>query len=171
LRVNRLRQAFPLHFSEKSPRLSGQIMRAGLLPIAAVLCTAVAAVPACAQTGPVIVVPGKPGVQVIMNGVVVDGAVVYGDWGLAKPNNAGLIIEGPVAYAAPGDSWAPGYFPATGRQPRVGRQEAEPPRRRRANTNYYRDWSISSDFRKPVTEYPPFDPPPVILAPGERRRH
>jgi hypothetical protein len=141
-------------------------MRAGLWSLLAGLCGAFAlAAPACAQTGPVIVIPGKPGVPVVMNGLIVDGAVVYGDWGLAKPNNAGLIIVGPVGYPLP--VAPPGYFPATGHQPRIGRQEVEPPARSRrpVNTNYYRDWSIGSEFRKPVTEYPPFDPPPVIVAP------
>jgi hypothetical protein len=138
-------------------------MRAGLWSLLAGLYAAFGLVaPACAQTGPVIVIPGKPGLPVIMNGLIVDGAVVYGDWGLAKPNNAGLIIVGPVGYAPPDVS--PGYFPATGRLPGVGRQEIEPPpgSRPRTNTNFHRDWSIGSEFGKPVTEYPPFDPPPVI---------
>src|SRR3954471_24844550 len=145
-------------------------MRAGLCSLLAGLCSAFALEPACAQTGPVIVIPGKPGVPVIMNGLIVDGALVWGDFGLAKPNNAGLIIERPAAYAQPAVS--SGYFPATGRKPRVGRHEVEPPvrARPRMNANYYRDWSVESEFRKPVTEYPPFDPPPVILAPREHRR-
>lgn len=146
-------------------------MRAGLWSLFAGLCVASAlAAPACAQTGPVIVIPGKPGVPVIMNGLVVDGAVVYGDWGLAKPNNSGLIIEGVVSRPAPVASWAPGYFPSSGELPRVGRQEAEPAAKTRpqANTNYQRDWSIASEFKKPVTEYPPFDPPQVIEAPRGR---
>jgi hypothetical protein len=140
-------------------------MRAGLWSLLAGLCAAFALEPARAQTGPVIVIPGKPGIPVIMNGLIVDGAVVYGEWGLGKPNNSGLIIEGPVGYALPDGSR--GYFPATGRQPRVGRQEVEPPpsSRRPVNTNYHREWSIGSEFNKPVTEYPPFDPPPVIVAP------
>ena len=146
-------------------------MRAGLWSLLAGLCAAFALEPARAQTGPVIVIPGKPGVPVVMNGLIVDGAVVYGDWGLGKPNNSGLIIEGPVGYALSGVP--PGYFPATGRQPRVGRQEVEPPAssRPRIDTNYYRDWSIGSEFKNPVTEYPPFDPPPVIVAPrGPKNR-
>ena len=145
-------------------------MRAGLWLLLASLGAAFAlAQPVCAQTGPVIVIPGKPGLPVIMNGLIVDGAVVYGDWGLAKPNNAGLIIVGPLGYAPPDVS--PGYFPATGHLPQVGRQEVEPPARARprVNTNYYRDWSIGSEFNKPVTEYPPFDPPQVIEAPRENR--
>ncbi len=124
--------------------------------------------PARAQTGPVIVIPGKVGVPVTINGVIVDGAVVYGDWGLARPGHGELVIEGPVGFAAPWDER--GYFPATGRAPRVGRHEIEPPRQRPRPTSFRRDWSDGSDFRAPVTEYPPFDPPPVILAPRERRR-
>ena len=144
-------------------------MRAACWLILAGLCAAVAgAAPGRAQTGPVIVVPGKPGVPVTINGLIVDGAVVYGDWGLARPGHGQIIIEGPVAFAAP--PWSPGYFPATGHVPPVGRHEIEPPRRPRPNTNYYREWSAQSDATKPATEYPPYDPPPVLLAPRGRRR-
>ena len=57
--------------------------------------------PARAQTGPVIAIPGKAGVPVTINGVIVDGAVIYGDWGLARPGHGELVIEGPVGLAAP----------------------------------------------------------------------
>jgi hypothetical protein len=125
--------------------------------------------PARAQTGPVVVVPGKPGVPVTINGVIVDGAVVYGDWGLARPGHGEILIEGPVVFAAPFDQR--GYYPATGRMPRYGRLEIEPPKRPRPRpASFQRDWSIESNFRAPVTEYPPFDPPSVITAPRERRR-
>ena len=142
-------------------------MRAAL-PLAVVLCAAFAGAPARAQTGPVIVVPGKAGLATTINGVVVDGAVVYGDWGLARPGHGEIVIEGPVGFTQNYDSR--GYFPATGYRPRYGRLEIEPPRRGRADTIYNRTWSIESDFRRPVTEYPPFNPPPVILAPGRGRR-
>jgi hypothetical protein len=143
-------------------------MRCGLLLVIA-LCAGIASVGAArAQTGPVIVIPGKPGVPVTINGVIVDGAVVYGDWGLARPGHGQIIIEGPVAFTQNWDSR--GYFPATGRPPRYGRLEIEPAPRPRANTNYHRDWSTGSDTTRPVTEYPPFNPPPVILAPRERPR-
>jgi hypothetical protein len=147
-------------------------MRAGLCSILAGLCAAgfAGATPLRAQTGPVIVVSGKAGVPVIINGVIADGAVVYGDWGLARPGHREILIEGPVAYVTPWDSR--GYYPATGRRPRYGRQEIEPPakRRPRANASFHRDWSIESEFRRPVTEYPPFDPPPIVMAPRERRK-
>jgi hypothetical protein len=123
---------------------------------------------ACAQTGPVIVIPGKAGVPVTINGVIVDGAVVYGDWGLARPGHGEILIEGPVAYTENFDQR--GYFPATGHRPRIGRLEVQPAPRRRANTSYHREWSAGSDFRQPVTQYPPYDPPAVIVAPREKRR-
>ena len=141
-------------------------MRAGL-PLVVALCAAFAGAEARAQTGPVIVVPGRPGVPVMINGVDATGAVVYGDWGLARSNQGEILIEGPVGLV---ENWdARGYYPATGRRPRIGRLEIEPPPRPRPSTDYHRDWSAGSDTRKPVTEYPPFDPPPVILAP--RRGH
>ena len=115
-----------------------------------------------------IVTPSRPDVPVMINGVIANGAVVYGDWGLARPGHGQIIIEGPIAY---GESFAPpGYFPSAGRAPRIGRLEVEPPPRARPSTDYHRDWSIESDQRRPVTTYPPFDPPPVILAPRGRRR-
>jgi hypothetical protein len=142
-------------------------MRLGLSFVVA-LCAGISGTQlARAQTGPVIVVPGKVGVPVTINGIIVDGAVVYGDWGLARPGHGRIVIEGNVALT---DNWdSRNYFPRTGRRPRYGRHEIEPPQRQRANGSYYREWSSESDSRGPVTTYPPFDPPPVILAP--RRGH
>jgi hypothetical protein len=140
-------------------------MRAVLMIAAA--CAATLAAPACAQTGPVIAIPGKVGVPVIMNGVIVDGAVIWGDWGLARPTH-GVVVDGLVEFTEPPqDSRA--YYPKTGRTPRVGRQEIQPKQHRPTQTNFRRDWSTQSDFSRPVTEYPPYDPPPVILAPRGRR--
>ena len=132
------------------------------------LCAFAGVSAARAQTGPVIVIPGKPGVPVLINGIVVDGAVVYGDWGLARPGHGQIIVEGPISL--PEYYPAPGYFPRTGRKPRSGRLEIEPPPRPRGSTRYHRDWSAGSDMTRPVTEYPPFDPPPVIVAPRGRVR-
>src|SRR4051812_50189095 len=112
-------------------------MRVGHLLFAAA-CAAVLAMPARAQTGPVIIIPGKVGVPVTINGVIADGAVVYGDWGLARPGHGEIVIEGPVGFTSNFDSR--GYYPATGQRPRYGRHEVEPPPRRRADTSYHRDW-------------------------------
>jgi hypothetical protein len=128
------------------------------------------AVPAFAQTGPVYVVPGRPEVPVMLNGVDVRGAVVYGDWGLARPGHGRIIIKGPVALPQP--TWWSRYYPHDGRVPRYGRAEVLPPPNRPLPppaADYRRTWGAESDMNRPVTEYPPFDPPPVILAPRERR--
>src|SRR4051794_34857912 len=130
-----------------------------LLPT--VLCAAslAAAIPARAQTGPVIAISGKAGVPVIINGVIADGAVLWGDWGLARPGHGEFVIEGRVGLAAPWD--VRGYYPWTGRAPHLGRHEIEPKHRRPQPTSFHREWSAESEFGGPVTEYPPFDPPPV----------
>ena len=92
------------------------------------------AAPALAQTGPVIAIPGKFGVPVIMNGVIVDGAVIWGDWGLARPTH-GVVVDGLVEFAPPPyDSRS--YYPQTGRKPRVGRQEVQPASHRARPTNF-----------------------------------
>ena len=44
-----------------------------------------AAAPARADSGPVIVIPSRPGVPVVINGRDASYAVVEGDWGLARP--------------------------------------------------------------------------------------
>ena len=138
------------------------------LSLAVAFCAAFAGGEARAQTGPVIVIPGKAGVATTINGVIVDGAVVYGDWGLARPGHGQIVIEGAAGFSENNDSR--GYFPATGHRPRVGRLEVVPPPRQRPSTDYRREWSVKSYKRvRPVTEYPPFDPPPVIVAPRGRQ--
>ncbi|HML13975.1 MAG TPA: hypothetical protein VK456_11740 [Xanthobacteraceae bacterium] len=127
------------------------------------LCAAVAGTQgARAQTGPVIVVPGKPGVPVIINGVVADGAVVWGDWGLGRggPGPGAIVIEGPVGLIHNFDER--GYYPSMGHAPLIGRLEVEPAPHPRPDTSYHREWSTGSDMSRPVTEYPPFNPPTII---------
>ena len=61
-----------------------------------------------------IAIPGKVGVPVTINGVIVDGAVIYGDWGLARPGHGEIVIEGPAGFT---DNWdSRGYFPSAGRR-------------------------------------------------------
>ena len=77
--------------------------------------------PARADHRPVIAVPGNPQVPVIIDGIDASYAVVSGNWGLYAPGAVVPEIYGPVVLVpVPGDR---GYFPATGRRPRYGRQE------------------------------------------------
>jgi len=136
------------------------------LALAVLAVSCMLAAPVRAQHEPVIVVPGKPGVPVIINGQDASYAVVEGDWGLERPGHmAPTVIYGPVAISgSPGG----GYYPYTGRRPRRGRYEVWPPPDRELPPpapSYHRSWSTQSDASVPVTTYPPFDPPPVILAP------
>ncbi len=118
------------------------------------------------ETEPVIVIPGRPGVPVMLYGRDVSGAVLEGDWGLARPGvvTPTIVQEGWV-YPLYGP--APAYFPATGRRPRYGRLEVIPPANRRLPRPaepYYRDW-MSQSGHAPATIPPPYEPPPVIVAP------
>jgi hypothetical protein len=125
---------------------------------------------------PVIVVPGRPGVPVMMNGRDVSGAVIEGDWGLARPGSVEPTViypRGPrVIY---GSGAGGGYYPATGGAPAYGRREIIPPANRplpRPAESFYRSWGAESD---PVPASPPSaNPTAVIVAPvndeGRRRK-
>ena len=140
----------------KSALLAGSLALAGLA----------AAAPAAAENEPVIVVPGRAGVPVMMYGVDVSGAIIEGEWGLNRP---GVVAPTVIMRYWPHDLFATpsAYFPATGQRPRVGRLEVIPPPNRRLPTPaepYYRDW-MSQSAPGPVTVPVPYDPPPVIVAP------
>jgi hypothetical protein len=144
--------------------MAQRMRRIAILGIAGL---ALAAAPARAgDSQPVIAVPGKPGVPVVINGVEATGAVVYGDWGLYRPGGI-VVIDGGAWYAAP--EWPVHYFPATGRTPAYGRKEIDPHSSRpHIAPPYHKSWSVESQ-PGPVTEYPPFPAPPVIVAPPGRR--
>jgi len=144
-------------------------MRVGVGLLAGLCAATMSAQVARAQTGPVVAIPGKPGIPVIIDGLIVDGAVVYGDWGLARPGQRQIIIEGPVFFAPQYDDER-GYYPATGRRPRVGRHEIDTPSRVPRPTSFRREWNTGSDMHAPVTEYPPFEPPAVIYGAPQRAR-
>jgi len=60
----------------------------------AVFLVVVSASPAFAQRQPVIVIPGKPGVPVLLNGVDVSYAVIEGEFGLSRP----IMVNPTVVY-------------------------------------------------------------------------
>ena len=134
--------------------------------LSAALLLAVTAAPALAQRGPEIVVPGKPGIPVMINGVDASWGIVESDFGLDRPNEtAPVVIYRPYLIAIPFSER--GYYPADGRRPGYGRLEIVPPRDRgppRPGPRYFRDWTSQSE-PGPVTQYPNYPMPPVIVAP------
>jgi hypothetical protein len=125
-----------------------------------------AGVPAAADNEPVIVVPGRAGVPVMMYGVDVSGAVIEGEWGLNRP---GVVAPTVIMRYWGHDIYAPAsaYFPITGQRPRVGRLEVIPPgdrRRTKPAEPYYRSWESHSD-PSPATSPTTYDLPPMVLAP------
>jgi hypothetical protein len=122
------------------------------------------------DSGPVIVIPGKPGVPVLMNGYDVSGAIIEGDWGLYRPGAVTPTIYGPIFLAAP--TYDRGYFPAYGRRPGYGRYEIEPPPDRRLPPpapTYQRLWTSESD-PVPASLEPPASAPIVVAPQIQRRR-
>jgi len=116
-----------------------------------------------ADSGPVIVIPGRLGTPVIINGLDVSGAVIEGDFGLYSPHMVDpRIISGPVAIP---ERFGPRgtYYPAFGRAPGYGRHEIETPAERRAPPSFHRSWSSQSD-PLPATIEPP-QSPPLLIAP------
>src|SRR5476649_2717002 len=87
-----------------------------------------AALPALAGEGFDIVIPGRAGVPVIINGVDASYAVVEGDFGLGK----GVHVQ-PTVYGGRPAEPEPNvghYYPTLGRTPGYGRLEIEPPSNR-----------------------------------------
>ena len=114
-----------------------------------------------------IVIPGRPGVPVIINGIDASYAVVEGDWGLAK----GIHVQ-PTVYGGRYVDVAPNvghYYPSAGQIPGYGRLEIEPPANRRLPQpaeSYHQSWSAQSTPQAVPPEIP-FYPPPVIVAPHD----
>ena len=94
--------------------------------IGVALALSIAMTPAAfAGGGFEIVIPGRPGVPVIINGVDASYAVVEGDWGLGKGTHVEPTVYGgryvdPVPHVGR-------YYPSAGRMPGYGRLEIEPP--------------------------------------------
>jgi hypothetical protein len=122
---------------------------------------------AFASEGFDLVIPGRPGVPIIINGIDVSYAVLEGDFGLGKGvNNQPTIFGGRYVGSDPPNVGH--YYPSLGLRPGYGRLEIEPPPNRRLPQpaeSYHQSWSAQSP-PQPVQPEIPFYPPPVILAPG-----
>ncbi len=115
--------------------------------------------------GTAIVIPGRPGVPIIINGLDASYAVVEGDWGLARGVHVQPTIYG-GRYVDP-DPRVGRYFPSSGSLPGYGRLEVEPPANRKTPQpaeSFVRNYSAQSTPPEPQLDVP-FDPPPVIVAP------
>jgi hypothetical protein len=139
----------------------------------AILLTAVTASPAFAQRAPQIVIPGKPGVPVYINGIDASWGIVEGEFGLDRPGEmTPVVIYRPLVVSMPAN--VPSYHPKTGNRPGYGRLEIVPPADRvlpPPAPTYYRSWS-SGSAAGPVTEYAPFPVPAVEINTGRYgRRH
>lgn len=121
---------------------------------------------ACAESnGPVIAIPGRPGVPVIINGVDASYAVVEGDWGLDK----GVHVQPTVYGGRPVEPMPPvgHYYPSSGHLPGYGRLEIESADKPKPAESFHQSWSANSRQADPpasLNQVPPY-PPPVIFAP------
>jgi hypothetical protein len=133
------------------------------------------ALPAGAGEGFDIVIPGRPGVPVIINGVDASYSVVEGEFGLGKGNHSPPVVYGGrVVEAEPNVGH---YYPSLGRKPGYGRLEIEPPANRvlpRPAESYYEHWSASSAPPKaqpPAPAVPLYPPPVIVAAPNQMQNH
>jgi hypothetical protein len=116
-----------------------------------------------------LVIPGRRGVPIIMNGRDVSYAVVEGAWGLGH----GLYVP-PTVYG--GRLIDPGpdvghYYPSAGSLPGYGRLEVDPPTNRKLPkpaASFHESWTSESEPPVPQPQpQVPYYPPPVIQAPQD----
>lgn len=122
---------------------------------------------AFAQREPQIVVPGKAGVPVYINGLDASWGIVEGEFGLDRPNQvAPVVIWRP--YLIPEPYSVRGYYPRDGRRPGYGRLEIVPPANRRLPPpapTFYRYWS-SESAPTPATDPNSVSQMPMIVEPN-----
>lgn len=112
-----------------------------------------------------IVIPGRPGVPIIINGVDASYTVIEGEWGLGKNNQVQPTIYG-GRYIDPVPRVGH-YYPSAGRQPGYGRLEVEPPPNRQLPPpaeSFHESWSAQS-APLPAQSNVPVNPPEIIYAP------
>ena len=150
------------------------------------------------DTGPVIAIPSRPGVPIVINGRDASYAVVEGDWGLARPGAVPVTVIG-SSPLRPNSVYEPrnSYHPRYGRAPVRGRNETEPPPNRELPEpaeSFSRNWSSSSSDVQPpaarlnrpqpsnssssgsdalpatITDPETFYQPDIVVSPSDRRR-
>jgi hypothetical protein len=109
------------------------------------LALTAAPLPTRADHAPVIVIPSRPGIPVVINGRDASYAVVEGDWGLSRPGFVAPTVIG-GSPLAPNPVYTPrrSYHPRFGRAPPLGRHEIEPPADRALPPpaeSFFRSWS------------------------------
>jgi hypothetical protein len=123
--------------------------------------------PACAGGGFDIVIPGRPDVPIIINGIDASYAVIEGEWGLGRGEQVQPTIYGGRYVDLPPKVGH--YYPSAGRVPGYGRLEIEPPANRKLPpraARFHHSWSAES-APLPAQIDPPYYPPPVIYAPQD----
>jgi hypothetical protein len=124
--------------------------------------------PALAGEGFEIVIPGRAGVPIIINGQDVSYAVLEGEWGLYRGNHVPPTIYG-GRYIDPVVPNVGHYYPSSGTLPGYGRQEIEPPADRKLPKpaeSFHQSWTSQSAPPVPQPQPAvPFYPPPVVQAP------
>ena len=128
---------------------------------------------AFASEGVDLVIPGRPGVPIIVNGLDVSYAVIEGDFGLGKGvHNQPTVFGGRLVDPEPNVGH---YYPSLGLRPGYGRLEIEPPAGRKLPLpaeGFHQSWSAHSTPLPPtVAPEVPSYPPPVILAPRDGDWH
>lgn len=137
-----------------------EIMRAGIA-LAILVGTSWAAW--ASDFGPTIVIPGRPGVPIMINGVDASYAVVEGDWGLGKGIHVQPTIFG--GRAVDPEPHVGHYYPSSGKIPGYGRVEIEPAGKAKPAEAFHRSWSANSNSAQPPEPQVPLYPPPIITAP------
>ena len=111
-----------------------------------------------------IVIPGRIGVPIVINGVDASYAVVEGDWGLGKGVQVQTKVYG-GRYIDPVPNVGH-YYPSAGHMPGYGRVEIQPSANRKLPQpapSFHEHWSAKS---APMgTNDVPMNPPPIIAAP------
>jgi hypothetical protein len=134
--------------------------RAFVLSVLASALAVMAAMPTAraGDEGPVIVIPSRPGIPIVINGRDASYAVVEGDWGLARPGHTAVTVIGgaPLTPSFVYTERNP-YHPRYGMPPPRGRNEIEPPPDRALPDPaepFSRVWSTVPDAQ-PVRVAPP----------------